>query len=48
MALYLQGEELQGTIRYNWGKIWKWDDGWDITNTYDMNNNLVINLCFGH
>ena len=20
--------------------IWKWDDGWDVTNTYDMNDNL--------
>ena len=20
--------------------MWKWDDGWDVTNTYDINNNL--------
>ena len=20
--------------------IWKWDDGWDVRNTYDMNDNL--------
>ena len=40
IALYLQGVELQGTIRYDQGKMWKWDDGWDVTNTYDMNDYL--------